>query len=220
VRSRSPRREPALFPQSLSLIAAAAGCFALGAYAGRHLATGAAIMAYMVALGCLLALSLAVRRREAAATVLAATVLMLTFGTATGIAAGRTVVYYAAADPRLIWESGGMAGMFTAACGVTGLLARPGLVWLARVLLSEILAMLLCGIVLLSEYMALTEIGDAAIAVAAYASLAVLGVCLLRRTRDFTSAPLLAAAVFAAPGDAVFRLLRHSVVRATTLVFR
>lgn len=213
MRSRSPRRKPALFPQALALIAAAAGCFALGAYTGPHLATGIAILAYLVALGCLLSLSFAARRRATASTV-----LMLAFGAAAGLAIAPTAVYYAAADPHVVWQAGGMAGLFTAACGVAGWLVRPGLPWLARILLSEALAILLCGIVLVSEYMALAAIGDAAIAVAAYASLAVLGLSVRRRTREFTSAPLLAASVFAAPADFFFRLLRNSLLLSRTLL--
>lgn len=213
MRSRTPRREPALFSQALALIAAAAGFFALGAYTGPHLATGIAIVAYVVAFGCLLSLSFAARRRAAASTV-----LMLAFGVATGLAIAPTAVYYAAADPRVMWQAGGMAGLFTAACGVAGWLARPGLSWLGRILLSEALAMLLCGIVLVSEYMALAAIGDAAIAVAAYLSLAVLGLSVLRRTRQFTSAPLLAASVFAAPADAFFFVLRNSLLLSRTLL--
>ncbi|HEX6449124.1 MAG TPA: hypothetical protein VF060_06665 [Trebonia sp.] len=213
MRSRLTRRKPALFSQALALIAAAAGCFALGAYTAPHLATGIAIVAYLVAFGCLLSLSFAARRRATASTV-----LMLAFGAATGLAIAPTAVYYAAADPRVMWQAAGMAGLFTAACGVAGWLARPGLTWLSRILLSEALAILLCGIVLVSEYMALTAIGDAAIAVAAYLSLAVLGLSVLRRTREFTSAPLLAASVFAAPADAFFFVLRNSLLLSRTLL--
>jgi len=213
VRSRLPRRKSALFSQALALIAAAAGCFALGAYTAPHLATGIAILAYLVAFGCLLSLSFAARRRATASTV-----LMLAFGAATGLAIAPTAVYYAAADPRVMWQAAGMAGLFTAACGAAGWLTRPGLPWLGRILLSEALAILLCGIVLVSEYMALTAIGYAAIAVAAYLSLAVLGLSLRRRTREFTSAPLLAASVFAAPADLFFRLLRSSLLLSRALL--
>lgn len=215
MRWRVTARDPALFSRTLGLIAAAAGCFALGAYAGPHVATGLAIVGYIAAFGCLLWLRFAARRRA-----MAAAVLMLAFGAVTGLALAPTVTYYTGADPPVVWQTGGMAGMFTAACGVAGCLGRPRLPWLARILLSEVLAMLLCGIVLVSEYMALPEIGYAAIAVAMYFSLAVLGISLVRRTRNVTCAPLLAASVFAAPADAFFFVLRNSAGLAFGLAFR
>lgn len=214
MRLRVARRDPALFSRTLGLIAAAAGCFALGAYAGPHVTTGIAIVAYVAAFGCMLTLRLAARRRA-----IAAAVLMLAFCAVTGLALAPTVAYYTGTDPPAMWQAGGMAGMFTAAFGVAGCLARPRLAWLARILLSEALAMLLCGIVLVSEYMAVPTIGYAAIAVAAYFSLAAGGISLLRRTRDFTSAPLLAASVFAAPANAFFFVLRNSLGLAFGLAF-
>ena len=199
------RLDPAVFSRALGLIAAAAGCFALGAYTGPHLATGIAIIAYPGAVGCLLSLPLAARRSAGFSAG-----LLLAFGVVMGVALAPTVAYYVAVDPRVVWQAGGMAGLFTAAGGLAVYLARPGVSWLARILLSEALAMALCGIVLVSEYMALPSIGWAALAVAAYFSLAVLGISLVRRTREFASASLLAASVFAIPADAFYFVVRNS----------
>src|SRR5262245_39720130 len=125
MRLRLARRDPALFSRALGLIAATAWSFALGAYAGPHLATGIAIIAYLAVFGCLLALPFAARRSAGFSTA-----LMLAFGAATGLALAPTVAYYAAADPRVMWQTGSMAGLFTVACGVARWLARPGLPWL------------------------------------------------------------------------------------------
>lgn len=214
MRHRHARRDPALFPQALGFVAATAGCFAGGAWAGPHLATGITLIAYPAVFGCLVALPFAARRSPGYSAT-----LMLAFGAVTGLVLARTSAYYAAADPRFISQAAGMAGLFTAACGLAAYLARPGLAPLARILLSEILAIALCGIVLVSEYMAVPSIGWAAIAAAAYFSLAALGLSLLGRIRDFTSAPLLAAAVFAAPADIFFLALRNSVRRAYDAAF-
>lgn len=215
MRWRDPRRDPALFSQTLGLLAAAAGCFALGAYAGPHVTTGIAILAYLGVFGCLLSLPAAARRSAALATA-----LLLAFGAGAGLAIVRTLAYYAAADPRVMWQAGGMAGMLTAACGIAGYLARSGLAPLARLLLLEALAIALCGIVLVSEYMVPPSIGWAAVAAAAYFSLAALGVWLVLRTRDCTSAPLLAASVVAAPANALFFVLRNSCSLAFGAVSR
>jgi modulator of FtsH protease len=204
-----------LFPGALGFIAATAGCFAAGAWAGSHLATGIALVAYLAAFCCLLSLPVAARRSPGLSAV-----LMPAFGVAAGLALMPTAAYYAMADPRLLWQAGGMAGLFTAAFGLAARLSRPGLPSLARILLSEALAMALCGIVLLSEYMALPAIGWAAVAVAAYFSLAVLGISLVRRTRDITSAPLLAASVFASPANAFFFAARNAFGFAFDVYFR
>jgi len=214
VRLRHARRDPALFSQALGFIAATSGCFAGGAWAGPHLATGIALIAYPAVFGCLVSLPVAARRSPGCSTA-----LMLSFGAVTGLVLARTAAYYGVADPRLMCQAAGMAGLLTAACGLAVYLARPGLAPLARVLLSEALAMTLCGIVLVSEYMALPSAGWAAIAAAAYFSLSALGLSLMGRIRDFTSAPLLAAAVFAAPADIFFLALRNSLRRACDAAF-
>jgi FtsH-binding integral membrane protein len=200
------RRDPALFGKTMVLVAGAAGCFALGAYAGRSLATGIAIVAYLAALWCLLCLRFAARRRAGASTV-----LLVAFGILTGAALAPTIVYYTAVDPRVLWDAGGAAGLFTAACGAGAYLTRPDLPRLARVLLSEVLAVLACGIVLVCEHMPSGAVTNSAIAVAAYAVAVILGFLLLRR--DGESARLLAAAIFAWPVNAFFFLVRNTYGR-------
>lgn len=203
------RPDPAVFSRSLGFIAAAAGCFALGAYAGPRLATGIVLIAYPGVLGCLLALPFAARRSARVATA-----LLLAFGLIAGVAVAATGVYYSAVDPGVMWQAGGVAGMVTSACGLAAYLTLPGLTWLARLLASETLGIALCGMVLMSEYMTPPAIGSAALAAVAYCSLAAGGISLVRRTRAFTSAPLLAASVFAAPADAFFYVARNSLSRA------
>lgn len=208
------RRDPALFPQALGFVAATAGCFAGGAWAGPRLATGIALIAWPTVFGCLLSLPFATRRSAGYSAG-----LMLTFGAVTGLALARTAAYYDLADPRFMCQAAGLAGLFTAACGLAAYLARAGLAPLARILLAEALAMALCGIVLVSEYMALPSAGWAAADAAAYFSLAALGLSLMRRARDFPSAPALAAAVFAFPADVLFLVLRNSLGRAYDAAF-
>lgn len=200
--------EKALFGKTMGLVAAAAGCFALGAYAGRHLATGVAIVAYLAALACLLSLRFAARRRATASAV-----LLAIFGVLTGAALTPTVVYYTAADPRVLWEAGGAAGLFTAACGVAAYLTRPRLPRMARVLLSEVLAILICGIVLVSEHLPRGALANSGIAVGAYGVVVILGFAWQRRLRNVDSARLLAASIFAVPVNAFFFVLRNPFTR-------
>lgn len=212
MRDRAARRDPALFGKTMGLVAGAAGCFSLGSVAGRHLATGIAIVAYLAALCCLLVLRLAARRSEGASTV-----LLAGFGVLAGAAVTPTVIYYSTADPRALWEAGGSAGMFTAACGVAAYLTRPDQTPLARIVISEVLAVLLCGIVLVCEHMPSGTILTSSVAAAAYAAVVIIGFLWLRRLRDTESACLLAAAILTGPVSAFFYLLRNAYGRFFTL---
>jgi FtsH-binding integral membrane protein len=203
------RRDPALFGKTMVLLAGAAGCFALGSYAGRHVATGLAILAYLAAACCLLSLPFAARRRAGTSTV-----LLAGFGVLAGAAVTPTVMYYSAADPRVLWEAGGSAGMLTAACGVAAYLTRPDLTHLARIVISEVLAILLCGIALVYEHMPRDAIVNSGIAIAVYAVVVIIGFLWLRRLRDVESARLLAASIFAGPVSAFYLLLRNTFGRA------
>ncbi|MGH3165349.1 MAG: Bax inhibitor-1 family protein [Trebonia sp.] len=208
---RAARRDPALFGKTMGMVAGAAGCFALGSYAGRHVATGLAIVAYLAAFGCLLSLSFAARRRAGASSV-----LLAGFGILAGAAVTPTVVYYSAADPRVLWEAGGSAGMLTAACGVAAYLTLPNLTPLARIVISEALAVLLCGIALVSEHMPRGTLVNSGIAVGVYAAVVILGFLWCRRLRNVESACLLAASIFAGPVSAFFFLLRNAYVNSLT----
>jgi modulator of FtsH protease len=205
------RRDPALFGKTMVLLAGAAGCFALGSYAGRHVATGVAIVAYLAAACCLLSLPFAARRSAGTSTV-----LLAGFGVLAGAAVTPTVVYYGAADPRVLWEGGGGAGMLTAACGVAAYLTRPALTPLARVVMSEVLAILLCGIVLIYEHMPRGTLVNSGIAIAVYALVVVIGFLLFRRLRNVESACLLAASILAGPVSAFYFLLRNTYANAFT----
>ena len=55
-------RTHTLFAQTMGYVAATAGLFALGAYAGRDLTGGVAIVSYIAAFGCLIGMRFAARR--------------------------------------------------------------------------------------------------------------------------------------------------------------
>jgi modulator of FtsH protease len=208
---RRSGRDPALFGKTMAVVSGVAGCFALGSYSGRHLATGIAVVAYLAAFCCLLVLHFAARRSEGASTV-----LLAGFGILAGAAVAPTVVYYSAADTRVLWEAGGSAGLFTAACGVAAYLTRRDLTPLARVVISEVLVVLLCGIALVSEHMPRGILLNSGIAIAVYAVVVIFGFLLCRRLRNVESARLLAASIFAGPVSAFFFLLRNAYVNAFT----
>ena len=88
-------RAHALFAQTMGYVAATAGLFALGAWAGRDLAGGAGIVAFIAAFACLIGMQFAVRRS------LPLTVGLLgAFGLLIGLAVAPTVAYYGSMDPQ------------------------------------------------------------------------------------------------------------------------
>ena len=58
----SPDQTRTLFGQTMGYVAVTTGLFALGAYLGRNLSGGWAIVSYIVAFVCLIAMNFTVRR--------------------------------------------------------------------------------------------------------------------------------------------------------------
>ena len=78
----------ALFAQTMGLVALTAAVFAAGAYAGRHLSEGAAIVSWIAAFVVLMIMNFAARRSAAAATG-----LLVVFGILMGVASAPTLYW-------------------------------------------------------------------------------------------------------------------------------
>ena len=76
-------RTRTLFGQTMGYVAITAGIFALGAYLGRHLSEGWALLWYIVAFACLIAMNFTARRAKSGT---GSVVLLLAFGAALGLA--------------------------------------------------------------------------------------------------------------------------------------
>jgi hypothetical protein len=76
-------RTATLFGQTMGYVAITAGLFALGAYLGRHLSEGWALVWYIVAFACLIAMNFTARRAKSGT---GSVVLLLAFGVALGLA--------------------------------------------------------------------------------------------------------------------------------------
>jgi hypothetical protein len=105
-------RTRTLFGQTMGLVACTAGCFALGAYLGRHLSGAVAIVSYLAAFACLIGMRFAVRAGGSLTTV-----LLLAFGLLIGVAVAPTLLSYGAMDPRALWQAGGATALFIAGFG-------------------------------------------------------------------------------------------------------
>src|SRR6201996_9546768 len=116
-----------LFAQTMGYVAATAGLFALGAWAGHHLSGGVGIFFFIAAFACLLGMRFAAKRS------LQLTVgLLAAFGLLLGLAVAPTVAYYATTDPQVLWQAGGATALFIAGFGAAGYANRRDLSALAR----------------------------------------------------------------------------------------
>ena len=83
-----------LFGQTMGYVAATAGFFALGAYAGRDLSSVWTFVGFIAAFACLIAMNFAVRTSGSLSVG-----LLFGFGLLFGLAMSPTLVYYAGVNP-------------------------------------------------------------------------------------------------------------------------
>jgi uncharacterized protein len=187
----TPDRTRTLFGQTMGLVAVTAAFFALGAYAGRNLSHGAAIVAYIAAFVCLIAMNFTVRRSATASTV-----LLFVFGVLIGVATSPVLVYYAATNPQILWQAGGATALFMAVFGAAGYATRRDLSWLWRVSFFALIALLIFGIVLIFVHIPHGSLIYAVIGLVVFAGLTMVDFQRLRRSQGMDSAPLIAASIF------------------------
>lgn len=184
-------RTRTLFGQTMWFVAAAAGCFALGAYAGRHLSHGWAFGWFIIAFICLIAMRFAVRRSAALTTGLLAAV-----GITLGLAMAPLIAYYAAASPGALWQAGGATALFIAGFGAAGYATRRDLSWVGRLSFTALIALIIFGIVMIFIRIPHGDLLYSVIGLVVFAGLTMFDFQRLRRSTDLNSAPLLAASIF------------------------
>jgi FtsH-binding integral membrane protein len=184
-------RTHTLFGQTMWLVAVAAGFFALGSYVGRSLSHGWAFVWFIVAFGCLIAMNFTVRRSAGLTTG-----LLLAVGFALGLAMAPTIVYYAAANPRALWEAGGATALFIAGFGAVGYATRRDLSGVGRVSFLALIALIVFGIVMIFIRIPHGSLVYSVIGLVVFAGLTMFDFQRLRRATDLDSAPLIAASIF------------------------
>jgi modulator of FtsH protease len=175
----------------MGYVAVTAALFALGAYLGRNLAPGAGIIAFIAAFVCLIGMQFA-SRRSAGLTV----GLLLAFGLLIGVAVAPTIAYYASTNPRVLWQAGGATALFIAGFGAVGYATRRDLSAIARVCFWALLALIVFGIVLIFVRIPHGSLIYSVIGLVIFAGFTMFDFQRLRRSRDISSAPLLAASIF------------------------
>jgi uncharacterized protein len=184
-------RAHALFGQTMGYVAVTTGVFALGAYLGRNLSPGWAIVSYIVAFACLIAMNFAVRRSGGLAVA-----LLLVFGVTLGLALAPTLVYYASTNPQALWQAGGATALFIAGFGAAGYATRRDLSAIGRLCFWALLALIVFGIVLIFVRIPGGELIYSILGLVIFAGLTMFDFQRLRRSKDIDSAPLLAASIF------------------------
>jgi modulator of FtsH protease len=184
-------RTHTLFAQTMGYVALTAGLFALGAYLGRNLTGGIAIVAYLASFGCLIGMQFAVKR-SAQLTV----GLLCGFGVLIGLAIAPTLSYYAATDPQALWQAGGATALFIAGFGAAGYATRRDLAVVARISFWALVGLIVFGIVLIFVNIPNGALIYSVLGLVIFAGLTMVDFQRLRRSKDVRSAPLLAASIF------------------------
>ncbi len=180
-----------LFAQTMGYVAATAGLFALGAWAGHNLTGGVGIIAYIASFACLIGMRFAVRRS------LPVTVgLLAAFGLLIGLAVAPTVAYYGSMDPRALWEAGGATALFIAGFGAAGYATRRDLAPVARVGFWALVALIVFGIVLIFVQIPGGDLAYSVLGLVIFAGLVMFDFQRLRTNTDVNAAPFLAASIF------------------------
>jgi modulator of FtsH protease len=187
----TPGRTATLFGQTMGLVALTAGFFAAGAYAGRNLSQGAAIVSWIAAFVVLMIMNFTARRSAPAATV-----LLVIFGVLMGVASAPTLVWYATTNPAILWQAGGATALFVAAFGSFGYLTKRDLSVVRRISFIALLVLLLAGIVLIFVHIPHASLIYAILGLVIFAGLTAADFQRLRRSQGLDSAPLLAASIF------------------------
>jgi uncharacterized protein len=181
----------ALLGQTMGLVAVTAGLFALGAYLGRDMAGGWAILWFIAAFAVLFGLNAAAARSEQLAIG-----LLFAFGVLLGLAVAPTINYYVDTNPQVVWQAGGATALFIAGFGAFGYATRHDLSVFARFFFWALIALIVFGVVLIFVNIPNGDLIYAIAGLAIFAGLTAFDFQRLRRTRDIRAAPLLAASIF------------------------
>jgi FtsH-binding integral membrane protein len=179
-----------LFGQAMGYVAATAGFFALGAYAGRDLSYGWAFVGFIAAFACLIAMDFTRQSGALSAGLLFAVGLLL------GLAMSPTLVYYAGVNPQALWQAGGATALFIAGCGAAGYATSRDLSGVARVSFWALLALIMFGVVMIFVDIPGGSLAYSILGLVIFAGLTMSDFQRLRRSNDIDSAPLMAASIF------------------------
>ena len=180
-----------LFARTMGFVAATAALFALGAYAGRNMSHAAVFIGFIAAFVCLIAM-----RFTAARSPQATVVLLGAFGLLIGIATSPTLVYYATANPKALWQAGAATALFIGALGSAGYATERDLSGVARASFWALVALLVFGVVAIFVNIPHASVLYSVAGLVIFAGFTLVDFQRLRRVQNIASAQLLAASIF------------------------
>jgi uncharacterized protein len=180
-----------LFAQTMGYVAGTAGMFTLGAWIGHGMASGLGFVGYLLAFVCLIAMRFTATRSTGLTVA-----LLAAFGLLIGLATGPVITYYAAADPRAVWDAGGATALFIAGFGAAGYATKRDLAPLARVLFWALVALIVFGLVALFVNIPGAALAYSVLGLVIFAGFTMFDFQRLRHFRDISQAPLMAASIF------------------------
>jgi FtsH-binding integral membrane protein len=184
-------RTRTLFGQTMGYVAVTTGFFALGAYVGRNLSQGWAIVWFIVAFVCLIAMNFTVKRSTGLTVG-----LLFAVGALLGLAMAPAILYYADTNPQAVWQAGGATALFIGGFGAFGYATRRDLSAIARVCFFALIALIVFGIVLIFVNIPGGSLIYSVLGLVIFAGLTMFDFQRLRRSKDLDSAPLIAASIF------------------------
>jgi uncharacterized protein len=184
-------RTHTLFGQTMGLVAVTTGFFALGAYLGRNMTGGLAILWWIVAFICLIAMNFTVQRSQGLTVG-----LLFLVGVLLGLALAPTLAYYGQMNPQAIWQAGGATALFIAGFGAAGYATRRDLTMIARLSFFALIALIIFGIVLIFVHIPQGDLIYSILGLVIFAGLTAYDFQRLRRTKNLDAAPLIAASIF------------------------
>ena len=181
----------ALFGQTMGYVAATAGFFALGAYAGRDLSYGWAFVGFIAAFACLIGMNFRARQSGSASVG-----LLFAVGLLLGLATSPTLTYYAGVNPQALWQAGGATALFIAGCGGAGYATRRDLSGVARMGFWALVALIMFGVLMIFVNIPGGALAYSILGLVIFAGLTMSDFQRLRRSKNIDSAPLMAASIF------------------------
>ena len=180
-----------LFAQTMGYVALTAALFAAGAWLGRDLTGAVGLVAWIAAFAVLISMRFAARR-----SVPLTVALLAAFGLLIGLAVAPTIAYYATTNPQAVWQAGGASALFIAGFGAAGYATRRDLSGIARVSFIALIALIVFGIVLIFVRIPHGSLIYSVLGLVIFAGLTMFDFQRLRRSKDLSSAPLIAASIF------------------------
>jgi len=163
----------------------------LGVYLGRNLGGAGWFIAWLLALGCLVALNVANARGNEGL----ALGLLFVFGLLIGASVATTLNYYSATDPTAVRQAFGATALFVGGLGAGGYAVRRDLSFLYRTAFWLLLALIIGGIVLIFVHIPALYTGWALAGLAIFGLYTVIDFNRLRRAGTDEAIPL-AAGIF------------------------